>query len=79
METVEIDHDNRVKKDSPLTAALKRKAEEFHKRFGWGPVRSAIKDKESIDIPGLEKAMASMGISNSNNIAETPRVVEIAA
>ncbi|USW48996.1 hypothetical protein Slin15195_G023150 [Septoria linicola] len=76
METIEIDHDNRVKKDSPLTAALKMKAEEFHKRFGWGPSRRAIKDKDTIDIPGLEKAMASMGISNVN---EAPRVVEIVA
>jgi len=80
MELVEIDHDNRVKKESPLTAALQRKTEEFQKRFRWGPVRSAsaIKDKESMDVTtGLEKAMTSMGISRLND--EASRAVTVVA
>ena len=80
METVEIDHDMRVKLDSPLTEALKSKAKEWNKRFTWGPQRTRIEEAEKrkrVEMSdGLKYMMAAMSLHNTN---EAPRVVEIVA
>lgn len=80
LETIEIDAYPGVKKEAPLVMALVRRVEEYGKKLVWGPLRGWEKEGDEPGLIGLEKALASMGISGvSPAPMEAGRVVEVQA
>lgn len=77
LEIVEIDAYPGVKKDAPMVMALKRRVEEHGKKLIWGPLRGWEKEEDEPGLIGLEKALASMGISDAP--ATASRLVEVMA